>query len=774
MDDRSTGLPEPEQIVDLPHFVTALGQLRLWAGAPSYRSLAKAVGPLMRPPQVVAHTTVTDMFKPGRRRLDVDLVAAVLRALGLDEPTATRWLAACVRVHSEAKTGGSAGALRQLPPDLPTFVGREREIAQVLAATFGTADPAGNADGVGAADSPTVVISAIEGMAGVGKTQLAVHAAHLMVRAGRYADVQLYVNLRGHDPEHPPADPAAVLDAFLRHLDVPAQQIPEDLDGRAAMFRDRLTGRQALLLLDNAADEEQVRPLVPAEPGCLVLVTSRRTLAGLDGAVLHQLAPMTPEESLALLAGIAGAERVEAEPGAAARLVETCGHLPLAVALLASRLRTRPNWKISHLLERLTEAGLDAIAVGRRTLKPIFDLSYDGLPAEAQHLFQALGLFHGTDITARTAATLAGTSTVAAQALLELLQDEHMLQQPAPGRYTMHDLIRAYAAERAALLPAPERRAALARTVAWYALSTDAAVAVVAPHRSQVPVWEGRDLAEPGIPTDRFERHDEALAWLTEERQNLAAALEHAQQLDSPFLVETLALLLTDFLAIQDYWEDYLAAEEVRVANAARQGDTLTQAQALNGMARALMEKERYVEALRAGHAAMELHADIGTVRMRAATTETVALVHYFQEEYQQSLDWFLKALALRREDDYAFGLAATLNNLANVYVELGMADAAMAAQQEAISTAEAADLPYAVGLLKSAHGQSLRDLGRLDDSAAWLRESIAVFEGLGDHRNHATTLDHLAGVLDRAGRPEEAAESRRLAEELRRRADAV
>ena len=192
-------LPDPAEATDLAEFIEALGRLRRWAGAPPYRTLAKRVVPLLRPPQQVAASTVIDVFKPHRRRLDFDLVAAIVRALGLDDAAVKRWMQACVRVHTTAKTGGTVGVFRQLPADMATFTGRESALKQLLAAAREPED---------AGSSPkTVVISAVQGMAGIGKTQLAVRAAHTLVRSGRYTDIQLYVNLRGFDPELPPVDP---------------------------------------------------------------------------------------------------------------------------------------------------------------------------------------------------------------------------------------------------------------------------------------------------------------------------------------------------------------------------------------------------------------------------------------------------------------------------------------------------------------------------------------------------------------------------------------
>ncbi|GAB2736592.1 NB-ARC domain-containing protein [Kitasatospora kifunensis] len=357
-------------------------------------------------------------------------------------------------MHGLAKTGDAAGVVGQLPTDLATFTGRQEELAQLIrAATHQRDNEAAN----------TVVISAIEGMAGVGKTQLAIHTAHQLVRSGRFVDVQLHANLRGFDAELPPTDPSTVLEAFLRQLGVPVQQIPGSRDERAAMFRDRLRERHALILLDNAADENQVRDLIPAGPTCLVLITSRRSLTALDNATPYRLDVFTESESLALLARIAGHQRVAAEPEAAARIAEYCGHLPLAVSLAAARLRSRPAWSLRHLADKLRDGRLSAIRAGNRALRPVFHLSYQELDEPLRRVFRLLGHHPGPDTTPAQVAALADIPDDQAEDALEQLQDEHLLAQPTPGRYELHDLLRLLAVELAAVEPEPEPAAPLTR-----------------------------------------------------------------------------------------------------------------------------------------------------------------------------------------------------------------------------------------------------------------------------------------------------------------------
>ncbi|MBS2553151.1 hypothetical protein KGQ19_40490, partial [Catenulispora sp. NL8] len=477
---RDPAAPDPagavdlSNVVDLADFIERLRTLRAYAGSPSFRVLAKRVGPLLKQPQDVTHSTISDVFDPTRRRLNQELVVAIVLALGVPEAQVPQWRSACLAAHAaKRRAPGPTGVFRQLPAELATFTGRREELAALIALVevSGAAETPGsrNSDSQSAAVPHTVVVSAIEGMAGVGKTQLAIRAAHELVRAGRFADVQLYVNLRGFDTEAAPADPADVLDSFLRQLEVPARRIPAGLAERAAMFRDRIAGRDALLVLDNAADEAQVAALIPADPRCLVLVTSRRTLAGLDGARLLRLDVFPLRDALELLARVVGQERVAAEPEAAVQVVRLCGLLPLAVSLAAARLRSRPAWSLARLATHLRDSGLDAVRAGSRELRPVFELSYRELPASTARAFRLLSLHPGRGFTAGAVEALTGTSEAAAQDELEALLDENLVEQRTADRYELHDLLHAFALERAeAEESAAERDEALARLLSWY------------------------------------------------------------------------------------------------------------------------------------------------------------------------------------------------------------------------------------------------------------------------------------------------------------------
>jgi len=437
-----------------------------------------------------------DCFKTGRRRVNTDLFIAVVRALHPDAGYVTQWTQALRVALGETQAAAQVRAQDTLPDDLAEFTGRSTQLDR-LRDLLRRAHEAGDA----------VVISAIEGMAGVGKTQLAVHAGHLLAAEQPFEHV-LFVNLRGFhpDPAQPPADPAAVLDSFLRLLGVSGQQIPSDLPARSALLRQRLAGKRALVVLDNAANEAQVQPLLPGSPGCLTLVTSRRRLAGLHPATHLAVDVFTPDEALELLKRAAPDVPIGDDPDALVRLAQRCGYLPLALGLLAAQMRTKPGWTVTDHADRLDQRHrhqrLDSGV--ELTLR----LSYRHLPPQRQRLLRLLALHPGHDFDSHAAAALADTDLDTARDHLHQLCADHLLQQPTPGRYTFHDLIRTYATDRASDEDRPpDRQAALTRLLDHYLHTAAAAAKVLAPQILRLPL----PAPPPGL-TSTFDGHPAALA----------------------------------------------------------------------------------------------------------------------------------------------------------------------------------------------------------------------------------------------------------------------
>ncbi|MBU2665307.1 hypothetical protein KOI35_17520 [Actinoplanes bogorensis] len=418
-------LPDPGQAQTLDEVAGCLRLLKAWAGNPSYEAIAARVNAVRPAGEQVGKTTVVDCFRAGRRRLDADLVVAVVEALHADTGYTIQWRQALRVVSGETRAEAQVRVQDALPPLQPGYVER---------AAF--------------APAPVTVLS---GMAGSGKTRLAVHHAHRLA-----ADRVLSVNLRGSHPDQPPVEPGAVLDGFLRLLGVPGQHLPHGLTALAAAFRARLAGTRSLILLDDAVSDTQVRPLLPDVPGSVTLITSRRRLGGLVGAAHVPVGVFTEAEARAFLAAAVPEIPAGPDPGAADRIAATCGYLPLALSLVAEHMRRRPGWTLTDHADWLTER--------RRTgrldagVQTALDVSYRSVSTPARHLLRLLAFHPGRTFDTPAAATLAGDPPLAE------LARHHLLLPAGPGRWALHDLVRVFAAARSADEDRrADRRAALTR-----------------------------------------------------------------------------------------------------------------------------------------------------------------------------------------------------------------------------------------------------------------------------------------------------------------------
>lgn len=741
--------PDPDGAVVLADFIERMRLLREHAGSPSFRILAKRVGPLLKPPQDVTHSTVSDVFDPTRRRLNLELVAAIVQALGVPESQVPRWRAACVAAHATRRPAGTAGVFRQLPAELATFTGRREELAALLALAD-AADPA--EDGT---DTPrTVVVSAIEGMGGVGKTQLAIRAAHELVRAGRFADVQLYVNLRGFDADAEPADPADVLDSFLRQLEVPARRIPAERNERAAMFRDRIAGRDALVLLDNAADEAQVADLIPADPRAVVLVTSRRNLAGLDGARLLRLDVFPLRDALELLARVAGEERVAAEPRAAVEVVELCGLLPLAVSLAAARLRSRPAWSLERLARHLRDSGLDAVRAGSRELRPVFDLSYRELPADTARAFRLVSLHPGRRFAVDAVAALTGTPMGAARAALETLVDENLVEQRTADRYELHDLLHAYALEHAGTdESAANRDEALARLLSWYQHTAENVSRAVESRRllEALPTLPG----EPEPP--RFASAPEAMAWYDAERENLSAVLACAADTGRHELALRMPVTLLGCYQMRKDWARWLSAYETGLASAREIGDRTAENRLLNGLGLALYDVREYARAIEVYGEGLAVAEELGDRPQVASILDNIASCHARLGDYETSERMHRRGLELFREIGNPQNLASSLTNLGTMLHQAKRLEEARAAHAEAWAAAREAGNRRYEAIIVFNLAEVCMDLGRPAEAEEHYRLALAAARAAGDRPVEAEALRSLARPLRALSRPEEA-----------------
>lgn len=501
----------------------------------------------------------------------------------------------------------------QLPPDVAEFTGRHAELAQLRTLLSDSARQA----------EATVAILAITGTAGIGKTALAVRLAHQL--APRFPDIQLFVNLHGYDPQQR-LTPGQVLDRFLRALGVAGDALPANTDEQTGLYRSLLASKHALVVVDNASTADQVRPLLPASPTCLVVVTSRDTLGGLvarEGARLLSLDVLTAGEAIELLARVAGHDRVDREPQTAAQVARLCGYLPLAVRIAAAKLVTRPAWTLAHLAGRLADEQhrLGELTAGDAQIRASFALSYDSLAPATARMFRRLGLIPGPDFTTGVAAALTDSTTDTAGTHLEALVDAHLLEAiPARrGRYRFHDLLRLYARERVLDEDSDHERAVgLRRMLDWYLDTADTADRLLDPSRRRLPRDRVAGRSESVLRT-----RTHALAWFEAEQASLVAATHQAAEWGLHTIAWQLADALWSFFFLPKHWADTC---HVGLTAAREAGNRQAEAWMVTGLGVIYAYLRRFDEALDCYQQALAIQRAIGDRHGQVASSTTSAL----------------------------------------------------------------------------------------------------------------------------------------------------
>ncbi|MPZ26901.1 MAG: tetratricopeptide repeat protein [Micromonosporaceae bacterium] len=643
---------------------------------------------------------------------------------------------------------------RELPADVPEFTGRADALKQL-----------GNLlTGVGPGQPGPVIIAVINGTAGVGKTALAVHWAHQV--AGQFPDGQLYLDLRGHAAGEP-LRPVDALAWLLRSLGVSPDQIPADEVAAAARFRSQLAGRRVMVVLDNAGSADQVRPLLPGSPGCLVLATSRNHLSGLvarDGARTVELDVFTQGEAQDLLARLIAAERVAAEPEASRALAGACAQLALALRIAAAHIAERPHQTIARYVSELTTGDpLATLRAGDDDTSAVwgaFELSYHAIPAPAQRLFRLLGLVPGPDVTPPAAAALTATTVENVQRLLRRLVSSHLIEEHAPDRYTFHDLLRRFATR---LTEAgdrdDERAAALGRLLDSYLYTADRAANLLHPQmlRLSIPPPESAPAVSLAGLTD-------ALVWLDAERTNLIAAIVAAARNLHPSQSWLLADRLRGY-----FWQGRLLPDWTRAAGAAlaaaeRHGDPQAQAAAHFSLAHLCQTQARYPDALAHYDAAVGLAGQAGWTHSQAAAQTNLGMIRQDLGQLAQSAGHHRRGLQLNRDRGDLGGQAVNLVNLGVIDRECGRLRDAVDHLSQALDFNR--ELGYRHGEAVALHslGRASLDLGDLDRARKHLTEALAQYRDTGDRSGVAASLQELGSVCETTGRRTEAAELARQA----------
>jgi tetratricopeptide (TPR) repeat protein/transcriptional regulator with XRE-family HTH domain len=753
-------------------FAGLLRQLRAEARL-TQEELAEAAG--------VSPRSVSDLERGINRTARKDTAVLIAGALGLPGTVAELFVAAArgrgdadevVAARQEKALGAfAAAATRGLPRDVASFTGRRAELDQLTQALDSLATGGG-----------VVGICAIGGMAGIGKTTFAVHAAHRL--AASFPDGQFYLPLHAHTPGQRQVGPADALSSLLLTAGVPAARIPPGLEARAARWRDHVAGKKILLLLDDAAGHEQVRPLLPGAGGSLVLLTSRRRLTALNDAAVISLDTLAPQEAAALLIRLAGRPGFRPGDAAVAEITRLCGYLPLAIGLIASQLRHHPAQTAESVAASLAEATdrMELMRAENLSVAAAFDLSYTDLTDGQQRLFRRLGLIPGPSFDAYAVAALDGTSPGKARLHLDELYDQHLITEPGPGRYELHDLLREHARIMAAGTgAAADSEAATGRLLDYYLHTAQAAdqyfVIRASTYRRPRP-----DSPPPQTPD--LSTLGQAAAWLEAERANLQAAADYAAARGRFRHAIAIPAAMSGFLAARGHWNQSAALHQSALA-AARQaedrpgeaialatlgelqretgdypaaaatlaralalygdiGDQPGQADVLNelGYLRTLIGD--YPAAVRCHEQALALFRDLDDQHGQAWTLSPLALVQHLTGDYRAASAGLRQALALFRDLDDQHGQARVLNDLAVVQQETGDYQAAAASQQQALALFR--DLGHLLGQAHALNDLGLvqQDTGDYQAAAASHQQALALFRDLRNLLGQAEALNRL------------------------------
>ncbi|MCT7353242.1 tetratricopeptide repeat protein [Streptomyces sp. 15-116A] len=629
----------------------------------------------------------------------------------------------------------------QLPASVPDFTGRSsfvRELGEILAS----------------AEGRVMAVSALAGIGGVGKTTLAVHVAHQARSA--FPDGQLYVDLQGAGARA--AEPETVLGSFLRALGTADAAIPDTLEERAALYRSVLDGRRVLVLLDNARDAAQVRPLLPGTEGCAALVTSRVRMVDLAGAHLVDLDVMSPDEALALFTKIVGEERVASERQAALDVVAACGFLPLAIRIAASRLAARRTWTVSVLAAKLADERrrLDELQAGDLAVKATFELGYGQLEPAQARAFRLLGLADGPDISLAAAAAVLDLPLDDTEDVLESLVDTSLLESAAPGRYRFHDLVRLYAracAERDEWPPS-EREAAMSRLLDFYLATAAGVYAIERPGDRTVA-----HLERGHFDARKFSNASEALDWLHAEAEPLLACAQ--QSLGDSTLQRAVDLLLAtiDLAESGAGSRRYERAVTAACDAAASAGDLRAEVRARITAAQVLSQGGRFEEAEAEARRADTLNQKAGDPWASSAAPNQLGIIALCTARYAAAEVYFLRSINAFQEDENKPGEASAVCNLSRTLASMGRSSEAVELAQRGIEIYDELGLSVRLANAHYAAGIVLNQAGRLSEALTHLSDALQVFTESRQRLWEGTTHFRIAQVHLAARRASQAAQ---------------
>jgi DNA-binding SARP family transcriptional activator/tetratricopeptide (TPR) repeat protein len=622
-----------------------------------------------------------------------------------------------------------------LPPETVELVGRAEEIA-LLTSEHG--------------DTPRVGV--IEGMPGVGKTALAVHAARVV--AAQYPDGMFYLNFHTHDPGRPSLDAAEALHRLLRMMTAPTTPIPDSTGERAALWRAQLSRRRAVVILDDAARHDQIRPLLPTAGRCLILITTRRRLPDLEGARALTLDVLSVDDAITLFRRIAGTGRAHDEDDVATA-VQLCGRLPLAIQLTAGRLAQDYPPRLADLVEELSQspARLGGAGAASPELISAFDLSYRALEPDHQRLFRLLGVSPCAHVSLLAAAALGGGTLAEAEKALAALLDHHLLARAPAGQFRFHDLIRGYAAVRAAREdPEPEQRQAAGRLLDYYLYAADQADRVLLPFRRRMPV----SVTHPPAASPALRTQEDAAAWLESEWRNILQAAQHAGRHEWQQKCADLIHALAGFVEIRAYWDEAIAAHTLALRACRDLVDPARTAQASLELSEVCQQTGRHEETLSLAEDAAAIYRTLADQRGEADALDQAGMAHQRAARSREALAYFHEARILYRGAANQQGVANTLSHSGIACWHLGRYPDAMAHLREALW------LYRDVGDRRG-EAKTLNNLGRMQlyfgyhrDALEGYQKSLEIFSEIGGAQNEAILYHNIGSVYHYKGSYEE------------------
>lgn len=642
-----------------------------------------------------------------------------------------------------AGPGPSRAAPAQLPPDVSRFVGRAGELAE-LTRLAGERAAAGSGS----------TIAVISGTAGAGKTALAVHWAHQA--AGSFPDGQVFLDLNGFGPAGSPVTPSAAVRRILEAMQVPVARIPPGFEGQIGLYRTLVFERRVLVVLDNAKDADQVRPLLPGGAGCMALITSRSSLAGLvalEGARSVTVGVLSPPEARLMVAERLGSRHPEADLAATDQLIEACARLPLALAIATALVATRPGQSIGTVADDVARVGhqLDALNAGDMTasLRAVFTWSYQALTAAAARMFRLLAEHPGPDISASAAASVAGLPSARARAALGELTGSHLLNEHAPGRFAFHDLLRAYAAEQLRVIDGPaERRAAAQRLLDHYLITAKAAARALSPSR-KLPSLEP---AAPDVQPEDLAGEDQAMSWLRAEHQVLMRVIGYAAGEGFDRYAWQLPWVLTDFLDRDGHWHDWQASQRIALAAALRLGDGAAQAMAHRYIGRACSQLQDLDAAQDHLSRALELEHQFGKPTAQASASIDLSHLHEQRGNIADALASAQLALSIYQSERYLLGEALALNNVGWYHARLGNYSETLRWCRQALELCGQVGYTIGEGHSWDSLGYAHQHLGEPAQAAACYRRALGIYRQLGIRYEEARVLNRLGDIARSAG----------------------